>query len=186
MPLSFADSRDQILAELDQAVRYLVEGEMETARHLLTNAKSIFVVGTGRSALALKMAAMRWMHLGLVVHVVGETTTPAIVKGDLLVAASGSGKTSTAVHAVEVAKSVGAEVLVLTADRTSTMAAEATAVVLVRAAGKQEKDSAASHQYAGSLFEQCVLLCLDMLFQQMWKASGLDRDQLWANHANLE
>ena len=132
------------------------------------------------------MAAMRWMHLGLVVHVVGETTTPAIVRGDLLVAASGSGKTSTVVHAVDVATEVGAEVLVLTTDRTSPIAAKATTLVLVEAAGKQEKDSATSRQYAGSLFEQSVLLCLDTLFQQMWKASGLDHDQLWANHDNLE
>ena len=41
-----------------------------------------------------KMAAMRLMHLGLTVHVVGETTAPAIRSNDLLLAASGSGTTA--------------------------------------------------------------------------------------------
>ena len=146
----FTESRDQVQAELYRAIRHLDEAEMGAARRLISNAKRIFVVGTGRSALALRMVAMRWMHLGLVVHVVGETTTPAIVRGDLLVVASGSGKTATVLHAVEVATSVGAEVLALTADRSSMLAAKATALVVIEAAGKQERDSAVSSQYAGS------------------------------------
>jgi 6-phospho-3-hexuloisomerase len=35
------------------------------------------------------MAAMRFMHLGYTVHVVGETTTPAAGKDDVLLAVSG-------------------------------------------------------------------------------------------------
>ena len=63
---------------------------------LVSNIKSanrIFVMAAGRSGLALKMAAMRFMHLGYSVYVVGETVTPAILEGDLLLVASGSGTT---------------------------------------------------------------------------------------------
>jgi 6-phospho-3-hexuloisomerase len=49
------------------------------------------------------MAAMRFMHLGYTVFI-GETNTPAILEGDLLVA-SGSGTTSSVVSSAEKAKS---------------------------------------------------------------------------------
>ena len=59
----------------------------------LLDCHRVFVVGEGRSGLAIQMAAMRLMHLGLEVHVVGEVTAPSIETGDLLIACSGSGNT---------------------------------------------------------------------------------------------
>jgi 6-phospho-3-hexuloisomerase len=49
------------------------------------------------------MAAMRFMHLGYTVFIV--ETTPAILEGDLLLVASGSGTTSSVVSSAEKAKS---------------------------------------------------------------------------------
>jgi 6-phospho-3-hexuloisomerase len=46
------------------------------------------------------MAAMRFMHLGIL-FIVGETNTPAILEGDLLLVASGSGTTSSVVSSAE-------------------------------------------------------------------------------------
>ena len=53
------------------------------------------------------MAAMRLMHLGLTVHIAGDTTTPAITSGDLLLVASGSGTTSGVVKSAETARKPG-------------------------------------------------------------------------------
>lgn len=44
------------------------------AAHLSEGGR-VFVAGAGRSGLVLRMAAMRLMHLGLTVHVAGDTTT---------------------------------------------------------------------------------------------------------------
>jgi 6-phospho-3-hexuloisomerase len=44
------------------------------------------------------------MHLGYTVFIVGETNTPAILEGDLLLVASGSGTTSSVVSSAEKAK----------------------------------------------------------------------------------
>jgi 6-phospho-3-hexuloisomerase len=52
-------------------------------------------------AACIKMAAMRFMHLGYTVFIVGETNTPAILEGDLLLVASGSGTTSSVVSSAE-------------------------------------------------------------------------------------
>ena len=53
--------------------------------------KRIIVCGTGRSGLMLKSFAMRLMQIGYISYVVGETITPAIKEGDLLIVASASG-----------------------------------------------------------------------------------------------
>lgn len=46
------------------------------ARHINLSDR-IFVAGAGRSGLVLRMVAMRLMHLGLNVHVAGDTTPPS-------------------------------------------------------------------------------------------------------------
>jgi 6-phospho-3-hexuloisomerase len=153
---------------------------------LIQHAERIFVVGAGRTGLALKAAAMRLMHLGLTVFVVGETTTPAIKAGDLLLAGSGSGTTSTIVKAAEKAKAAGAQVVAISTTTDSPLAALATQVVVLPAAQKQDHGGTISQQYAGSLFEQSVLLLTDAIFQTLWALDGTPAEELWKRHANLE
>lgn len=153
---------------------------------LLSSAESVFFLGAGRSGLALKMTAMRFMHLGLNVHVVGEVTTPAISRGDVLVVASGSGTTGVIVRAATTALAEGARVVALTTAPASPLGKMATVTVTVPAAQKLDRGSALSEQYAGGLFEQATMLIGDALFHTMWRASGKTADDLWPTHANLE
>ncbi|MCD0488210.1 6-phospho-3-hexuloisomerase [Pedobacter sp. MC2016-14] len=146
----------------------------------------IFVIGAGRSGLALRSAAMRLMHFGLRVFVAGETTTPAIGKGDILIAASGSGTTSTIVKAAEKAVSVGAKVLSISTTTDSPLGKFSELVVILPAAQKQDHGKTISLQYAGSLFEQALLLLTDAIFQTLWDADGSPAEELWKRHANLE
>ena len=146
----------------------------------------IFLISAGRSGFAMRSAAMRLMHLGLAVHVVGDTTTPAIQKDDLLIAASGSGTTSGIVRAAEKAVSVGAKLLAITADQQSALAKLADHIVYIPAARKEEHGSGKSQQYAGSLFEQFLLLLMDAVFQSLWKLDGTPAEELYKRHANLE
>ena len=83
-----------ILEENQQLLQKVSVEEIAALASLMQQAKRIFVIGAGRTGLMMKAAAMRFMHMGFTVHVVGETTTPAILEGDLLLAASGSGTTS--------------------------------------------------------------------------------------------
>jgi 6-phospho-3-hexuloisomerase len=152
----------------------------------LRTADRIFVLGAGRSGLALKMTAMRLMHLGLRVHVVGDVTTPAITATDVLLVASGSGSTAGIVRAAETAHGVGATVLALTTAASSPLAGLADVTVLVPAAEKQDHGGTRSEQYSGGLFEQAVLLLGDAVFHTLWQASGISAAELWPRHANLE
>ncbi len=153
---------------------------------LLADADRVFVIGAGRSGLALRMTAMRLMHLGLEVHVVGDVTTPAITAGDVLLTASGSGTTGAIVRAAENAAEEGARIGVVTTAPDSALARLATAVVSVPAADKVDRSGTSSAQYAGGLFEQFVVVLGDALFHSLWKRSGLSADDLWPRHANLE
>ncbi|MFH8252972.1 6-phospho-3-hexuloisomerase [Microbacterium sp. B2969] len=153
---------------------------------LIAGARRVFLLGAGRSGLALRMTAMRLMHLGIETYVVGEVTTPAITSADLLLTASGSGTTGGIVRAAETAVNVGAEVAAITTVADSPLARLATVVVLVPAADKLDRSGAASAQYAGSLFEQTVVLLGDALFHALWIRSGETADDLWPRHANLE
>lgn len=175
-----------ISSEVDRVCKGIHPAAWARAGAMLLKAPAVFTVGTGRSGLALQMAAMRFMHLGLSAHVVGETTAPAIGSGDVLVAASGSGSTSRVVRAAETARKQGANVVALTTAADSALAKTATEVLVIPAADKQDFDGKASAQYAGSLFEQSVLLLTDALFHALWRSSGIQARELWRLHANLE
>lgn len=152
----------------------------------LQNAERLFVTGAGRSGLSLRSAAMRLMHFGLTVFVAGETTTPAIRKGDLLIAASGSGTTSTIVKAAEKAVAAGAQVVALSTTTDSHLARLSSLMIILPAAQKEDHGKTVSAQYAGSLFEQGLLLLTDAVFQTLWAADGTPAEELWKRHANLE
>ena len=182
---------ETILAENTAVVARLradteVTARLDDVAARLRGAERIFVLGAGRSGLALRMTAMRLMHLGLTVHVVGETTTPAITAADALLVASGSGSTAGIVRAAETAHTVGANVLALTTAADSRLAELADVCLLLPAAQKQDRAGSVSAQYAGALFEQAVVLVGDALFFSLWRASGATADELWPRHANLE
>jgi 6-phospho-3-hexuloisomerase len=175
-----------ILVENLNLARSINPQETNTLLHEIKSANRIFVMAAGRSALALKMAAMRFMHLGYTVYVVGEVVTPAILEGDLLLVASGSGTTSTVLSAADKAKKQKATVIAITADAQSKLVEIADHIVLINAATKTDFGVSVSSQYAGSLFEQLMLFVLEGIFMTLWQESGLTKEDLWPKHANLE
>lgn len=175
-----------VLREIADTAARISPDRLRQAVSMLENADRVFVAGAGRSGLVLRMAAMRLMHLGLVVHVAGDTTTPAIRKGDLLLVASGSGSTSGIVKAAETAAKAGARIVAFTANPGSALAGLADAVVLLPARQKTDHGSGVSRQYSGSLFEQVLFVATEAVFQTLWDNADVPAEQLWLRHANLE
>ncbi len=175
-----------ILEENSLLLNQIDFNEVESLMKYIQGAENIFIIAAGRSGFAMRAMAMRLMHFGLKVHFVGDTITPAIQSGDLLIAASGSGTTSTIVKAAERAHTIGAAVAVLTTQIKSPLAILADLILHIPAAEKQDHDNNRSRQYAGGLFEQFLLLLGDAIFHQLWKASGIPAAELWKRHANLE
>ena len=188
--LSVGDSLGAIFEENTHLVEALREPDraaaLDDAAAALRGARRVFVLGAGRSGLALKMTAMRLMHLGLEVHVVGDVTTPAIAAGDALLVASGSGTTAGILRSANTAAEVGAQIVCLTTDGSSPLAELAAVTVVVPAAQKQDHGGTRSAQYSGGLFEQSVVFVGDAIFHSLWLATGAAADELWPRHANLE
>lgn len=180
------DALTMILDEHRQLAGAMVFEQLSAVVPVLEEARHIFLIGAGRSGFMIKAAAMRLMHLGYTVFVVGETTVPAIGNGDLLIAASGSGTTGSIVKAAETAKKNNAKVVCFTTNASSPLGQLANNTIIIPAAGKQELKASVSAQYAGSLFEQGFLFVFDALIHYLWKHEGSTFDELWKRHANLE
>jgi len=159
--------------------------ELDAAEKHILAAKAVFVAGTGRSLLMLKAFAMRLMHFGLTVHVVGETTTPAITADDMLLIASGSGETATMLVMAKKSMEAGANLVAVTTGKESSLAAIARHLVIIPASSKKS-GSYASWQPSGNSFEQCLLLVLDCLALCAAEARGLSPGRTLPLHANLE
>ncbi|MFD1211783.1 6-phospho-3-hexuloisomerase [Arthrobacter sp. GCM10027362] len=172
--------------EIADAAAKIDEQQVADLARQLSEPGRVFVAGAGRSGLVLRMAAMRLMHLGMTVHVAGDTTTPAIGSGDLLLVASGSGTTSGVVKAAETAVKAGARIAAFTTNPDSPLAGLADALVIIPAAQKTDHGSSVSRQYAGSLFEQVLFLATEAIFQSLWDNTDEPAEQLWLRHANLE
>lgn len=183
------EALDLVVRELDDLAAGLRDADQapsERALDLLSGAQRVFVHGAGRSGLALRMTAMRLMHLGLQVHVVGEVTTPAIRSGDVLLVASGSGTTTGIVQAARTAADEGASIIAISTTDDSPLSGLATVTLVLPAATKTDRSGTASAQYAGGLFEQGVALLGDALFHTLWTRGDQTADDLWPRHANLE
>lgn len=177
---------DLVVREVGDLAARLDDAPAQRALDLIEGADRVFVHGAGRSGLALRMTAMRLMHLGLDAHVVGEVTTPAIRPGDLLLVASGSGTTTGIVQAARTAHEVGASVVAISTTDDSPLSELADVTIVLPAATKTDRSGTASAQYAGGLFEQAVALVGDAMFHALWTRGGQSADDLWPRHANLE
>jgi 6-phospho-3-hexuloisomerase len=175
---------EQILSEVTACVREVSAESLTQAEMLLETAPRIFVAGAGRSGLCMRAFAMRLMHLGKTVYVVGETITPSIAAADLLILGSGSGRTTGLLATAEKARNQGAQIMLFTTDATSPLAELADHRIVIPAPSLRE--TGGSLQPMGSLFEQSLLILCDSLIFKLMQRSGVDAAQMLQRHANLE
>lgn len=137
-----------------------------------------FFSGQGRSGLAAQMAAMRFMHLGRLVHFVGEVTAPSVRNGDGLLIISGSGETPVSLSYAKIAKAEGARVITLTHKPKGTLAGIADVVLPVPVSETK--------QFGGSLFEQACLLLLDAVVMHLASGMADAHGTMAYRHTNLQ
>jgi 6-phospho-3-hexuloisomerase len=176
-----------VLHEIEAVLARVDAAAPERAADALAAAPRVFVTGEGRSGFMARAFAMRLMHLGLPVHVIGETTTPALGDGDRLVAVSGSGTTEATVRHAERAVANGAAVMAVTSATDSPLAALADVTLLIPAATKYRRPGEpATVQPLSSLFDQCTHVLLDVVCLALAGARGVDNAAAVAAHANTE
>jgi len=158
--------------------------------------RKILAVGSGRSGFVGKSFALRLMHLGFDVYVAGETITPALREGDLVVAISGSGTTRTVVTQAEVAKEIGAKVLAITSHPESPLAQISDFVVVIKGRTKiAREDDYISRQMMGeheplaplgTMFELSAMVFLDCIIAELMYNMGEKEADLRKRHTVIE
>jgi 6-phospho-3-hexuloisomerase len=164
----------------------------------LLNAKRIYVVGAGRSGLVAKAFAMRLMHLGLHAYVVGETITPALNRGDVMVIFSGSGRTKTVADLAETARDIGGKICLITSNADSRIGKIADCIVIIEHHRDKVADDAAEFEIRqmmgdhksfaplGTLFETASMVFADAVISRMMEITKTDENALKNRHTNIE
>jgi 6-phospho-3-hexuloisomerase len=180
---------DQILAEVAACVRQVSAESLAHAGALIESASRIFVAGAGRSGLCMRALAMRLIHIGKTVYVVGDTTTPAIAAANLLIIGSGSGQTASLLAIAAQARRQGATILLFTTNTSSPLAELADYRVVIPAPAFKTAGQAGgliSMQPLGTLFEQSLFIVCDCLILGLMQLTGVSAAQMVERHANLE
>ncbi|ARI77969.1 6-phospho-3-hexuloisomerase [Halobacillus mangrovi] len=174
--------------EVSQVLSQVNEGEAESFSKAIQHASRIFIAGEGRSGLMGKAFAMRLMHGGYQVFVIGETITPNIEKDDLLVVISGSGSTNSLSHYAVSAKEAGAEVALVTTNAQSKIAEVSDQLLVVPAATKKRRlEEPETIQPLGNQFDQSVHLLLDsIIIYTLEQTNEASYEEMTSRHANLE
>jgi len=173
-----------------------IEKAIDMILDSLNDSKKILVVGAGRSGLAAKAFAMRLMHLGFNVFVFGETITPALGEGDLIISISGSGSTKLVVTASSAAKDMKAKILAITSHSDSPLAKLSDHIMIIPGRTKM----AAEEDYTvrqilgeheplaplGTLFEITLNIFLDSLIAELMQRLGKTEQDLKKRHATIE
>src|SRR3972149_2337065 len=162
----------------------------------ITKSKRIFLMGAGRSGLAARAFAMRLMHTGYYVHVVGETTAPSVQPDDLVIAVSGSGETTSIANLGTISKKIGSKLATITSNKDSTLGKISDIVVIVPGRPKedidyedyQERRMIGYTQLAplGTVFEISALVFLDAIISELMVKTGASEAELKKRHTVLE
>jgi len=186
--MKFAVALDHMHQELGGVLAQITPEMAETLIREVEAAPRIFGCASGRSGFILRGYLMRLMHLGFTVYFVGETTTPRIRPGDLLVVMSGSGETAFPREMQRRANGAGARTLAVTAHPDSTIGREAQVVITIPGTTKLTRtQEAASVQCPGSLFEQATFLFLEAVVLILYQRRlGHDQEEILDRHTDLE
>lgn len=172
-----------IVEEVRQVLEKVDRTQIDSVVDSITKDRRIFIDGEGRSGFVGRCFAMRLMHLGYEVYVMGETITPAFEANDVFVCISGSGTTgSVLLNANKIKKKSGTTVITVTNSAASPLGDLADKLVVLEATVRGDKENRTSIQLLGSLFDQAVHLLLDNVCLIVSKRDGISNEKATEKH----
>ncbi len=147
---------------------------------LFARSPKIFVYGAGRSGIIGRALAMRLVQAGLSAYVIGESVTPIVQKGDLVVIFSNRGESYSSIQTANIVRREGAELIVVTSRPSSKIAHAATVLISL-----EIPDDADRPIYAplGTVFEAASLRLSDALIAEWMRARGETEESMRRRHA---
>ncbi|HKM41934.1 MAG TPA: 6-phospho-3-hexuloisomerase [Methanocorpusculum sp.] len=185
-------------SRIDSIAQQISSEEVDAFLQAILTAKRIYVMGAGRSGLVAKSFAMRLMHTGFTAYVVGETITPAVGPGDLIIGFSGSGNTKTIADIAETAKGLGAEFALVSSNPESRMGKLADYVIKIET--QRDPVTCDAHEYEirqmlgehrsfaplGTIFETTSLVFGDAAISTLMDMKKIEEVDLKRRHTNIE
>lgn len=187
---------ERLTQKIAEQCREIDRKSTEKFIECIMGAKRVFINGAGRSGLVARAFAMRLMHLGFVVYVVGETITPAIHSDDLLITLSGSGKTTSSYNTAKIAKEKGVKVVTITSHPESALGTISDCVIKIKGrVDSEERRDYTARQIVGehepitplgTLFELSALVFLDSIVEELMRRQNKSEDEMKIIHTDLE
>ncbi|NYT13776.1 MAG: 6-phospho-3-hexuloisomerase [Candidatus Methanofastidiosa archaeon] len=193
--MNVKSSVKNIISEISSVMEEINENTVEEVISEILKANKIFIVGAGRSGLVGKAFAMRLMQIGLRVYVVGETITPSMEEGDLLIAISNSGETRSVCLASQIAMSIKGNIVGITSNKNSRLAKKATKSIIIdtkhrtdpnRFVQKGFHNEVPSFAPLGTLFEVSTFLFFEGLIGSLMERMNRKEEDLKKMHSVLE
>jgi 6-phospho-3-hexuloisomerase len=198
--LSWWEASEEILRGVRRAINAIDPGQVETLLDTLLHTKiegrKALILGAGRSGLVGRAFAMRLMHVGIDVYVMGETITPAIGEGDIVIIISGSGSGAMSTTAAHMAKRLGSLIFAVTSYPDSELAQISDHVIVVsgREAVAEESDYQSrqllgEHESLapmGTLFEDTCMVFLDGLIAELMIRLEVSEVSMRKKHSTIE
>ncbi len=196
----FAEAMDEILKGVSDALRQVDLAQVEVLIDELARSwverRKVLVVGAGRSSLVGRAFAMRLMHLGFDVYILGETINPALNEGDIALVISGSGSTTLPVTVAGMAKKLGVRVLAVTSNPESPLGRIADLSVVLPGRSKvAAEDEYHSRQLLGehesltpmgTLFENSCMVFMDSVIAELMVRLQVSEEDIRRRHAVIE
>ena len=192
----------QMAESIRKTAELLEKVETSAFFQRMLTANRVYVAGAGRSGIIARAFALRLLHLGFDVYVVGETITPALRAGDTLVVFSGSGETLSVASICETVKELGGSVCLITASTDSRMSRIADCVVNlgdltgyyqgdhstyeVRQVTGQYRSVSSAFAPLGTLFETLALVFSDAVISALMVAKKEEAGELQRRLTNME
>lgn len=189
-------SMNFIAEHIKKVATKLDTGSVSDLLDNIMGTKKIFLMGAGRSGLAARAFAMRLMHMGFMVHVVGETTAPAVQIDDLVIAVSGSGETPSIANLGAISKKLGSKLATITSNKDSMLGRISDVVVIIPGRPKEDIDYEDYHERRmigytqlaplGTVFEISALVFLDAVISELMVRTGASEAELKKRHTVFE
>lgn len=173
------ESVDYITKSIQQIFKEDIENTDKFVDSII-GSRRIFIYGVGRSGLIAKAFAIRLVQMGLEVYFVGETITPIVEEGHLVIIVSYTGETMSAIQTANIVRRVGAKVITITASTHSKLASASNHVVVIDAPKDEDKKRLAP---LGTLFEDATLIYLDSIVAQLMEKLGQSEGSMRKRHA---
>ncbi|MGI0054762.1 MAG: SIS domain-containing protein [Thermoplasmata archaeon] len=179
-PRTFLRADRYISERVSATLAHVDPTTIERVLELFARAPKIFVYGAGRSGIIGRAFAMRLVQAGLSAYVIGESVTPIVRRGDLVVIFSNRGESYSSIATANIVRREGADLLVVTGKAVSKLAHAASLLIVLEIPEDAERAFLAP---LGTLFEAASLRLSDALIAEWMRVRGETEDSMRRRHA---